>query len=258
MTILEGTRGTSNYSGDLQSGQLLTVLADVLTNTNVTSAAGFTNNSTLTIESTATTAAQLTIIGGPLVNQSAGIIDFNGATGNRLLQAELDNAGSVNINGNASIGTTAKNQLNTGTIMASATATFLGDTFTNQLGGVIRGDGELNVAAISFLNEGEIAPSISFSLCARCCFVSLQVAPLPSWPWWRSPAVWRGAGRGFVGCDGAVAIAIEEAEVFCGAVELLPRDFVIAVAVESTNPVGAGQLTVSTHMARWSIWVIEL
>ena len=155
-------RGASNYSGNLQSGQLLTVLADVLTNTTATSSAGFSNNSTLTIESTATTAAQLTVNGGPLVNQPAGIIDFNGAAGTRRLQAELDNAGTVNVNGDALIGTTAKNHVNTGEIVASATATFLGDTLTNQVGGVIHGDGELDVSGISFTNEGEIAPGTSF------------------------------------------------------------------------------------------------
>ena len=155
-------RGASSYSGNLQAGQLLTVRADVLANSTATAAAGFTNNSTLTIESTAGTTAQLTVNGGPLVNQPAGIIDFNGATGTRRLQAELDNAGAVNINGDTLIGATAKNHLSTGEIVAMATATFLGDTFTNQVGGVIHGDGELDVSGITFMNEGEIAPGTSF------------------------------------------------------------------------------------------------
>jgi len=46
---------------------------------------------------------------------------------------------------------------------------------------------------------------------------------------------WR-AGGGFVRGDIVVAVAIEEGEVFRGAVELTAQDLVIAVSVESTHP----------------------
>lgn len=71
---------------------------------------------------------------------------------------------------------------------------------------------------------------------------TMQLATLPPWAWrrWWSSVAWRrGSGWGFIGADVVVAVAIEKDEVLCRSVKLPARDLAVAVAVESTNPVGA-------------------
>ncbi|QEG37245.1 beta strand repeat-containing protein [Bythopirellula goksoeyrii] len=154
-------RNTSNFSGDLQPGQLLTIQGTA-SSTAVTAATGFTNNSTLTIETTGGGSSLLTLSGGVLTNQSGGTLTFGGTgTGIRELRGGLDNRGEIEVDVDARIGATGQTHLNSGEFNLSATAMIVGDSFTNEPGGVIQGNGELNVVATTFLNSGDIAPGDS-------------------------------------------------------------------------------------------------
>ena len=110
--------------------------------TTVSAAQGFTNAGTIRLESrNSNYASNLTVTGGVLVN--TGVIEvLLGSRGARTLTAELDNLGTVEV--------------------ASGTALrVVGTSLINSHGGVIRGEGRLDVASTTFSNAGEIRPGSS-------------------------------------------------------------------------------------------------
>jgi hypothetical protein len=157
----------------------------------LTVASGFTNNGTIELSDVVGAyGAVLAVTSGTLVNPAGKLIDVQaGAGGSRSLQVELDNHGTVNVNGplsltrsnaahvNESDGTinlsggdlqlgqsgTPSSFTNSGTITVGTgrTWTISGGTIRNAAGGILRGGGTLNVAATAFTNDGIVNPGAS-------------------------------------------------------------------------------------------------
>ncbi len=95
-------RKSCNISGDVASGQYLWINGYAATAI-ATAANGFTNNGSITLESSSGTyTSQMDVVNGTLVNR--GTININpGTGGNRYFNANLENRGTVNINANTGL-----------------------------------------------------------------------------------------------------------------------------------------------------------
>ncbi len=91
-----------------------------------------------------------------LTNDYAGTIQINpGSGGERLIQGNLVNLGTLNCLANTTLGATGASLANAGLIsIAGVTVTAVGSTLTNQVGGLISGYGTFNTSGISFTNSG--------------------------------------------------------------------------------------------------------
>ncbi len=152
-----------------------TLLTDILTNTvlwvhggpdghaALTAAGSVTNHGTLLLESSIGNYWEAVTIGGVLANVSEGVIQINpGSGGGRTLNAELINAGAVNVNSGVTLGRTGADHVNTGTLrLANTTATFTGDSFLNLDPGELTGPGTFNFAGVNFQNSGTVSPGAS-------------------------------------------------------------------------------------------------
>ena len=159
-------RGASTLSGDVHAGQLLMVRGGSLgAHATLTSAGGFNNSGTITLDATQTGYyANLVVTSGTLTN--TGVLDVNETTvGLRRITADLTNNGTVNINTNTTFNKAAGQYANNGdlNIALDKTLTISGSSvnFTNAPGGTIAGEGTLNLGTATFANDGRIAPGMS-------------------------------------------------------------------------------------------------
>ncbi len=159
--------GTSTLSGDIAAAQTVN-LRPGSSSSSLTSAADYTNNGTINLDSDNSFDVTLTRA-GTITN--TGNINFGGtATGAgtiRRIHAEIDNQGTIDVvaQGTATaIGRVGADNLNSGDLIsrnAASVVTFTGDTFTNQATGTLAGVGELDFTATDLSNLGTIAPGLS-------------------------------------------------------------------------------------------------
>ncbi|WP_425394974.1 beta strand repeat-containing protein [Aeoliella sp.] len=149
-------RRGSVYSGDLLAGQTVTMRGDSH-NTVVSAASPFSSSGLLILE-TLGASSRFDVNGGPLVNNSDGEIRFTGTPGLLELRADINNQGLITIEDDASLGTTAKNIVNSGVFQVDAVGKMIGTSFVNEASGLITGSGGLDVTQSSFTNSGELAP----------------------------------------------------------------------------------------------------
>jgi hypothetical protein len=157
--IMQGNSNT--FSGDLAAGQFLTARADASNNGYIVSAAGFSNDSTLSLNTSTNNAARLTVTSGALTNNAGGIISFGGGgAGLRDFVASLINNGIVNVNQNASFSKNSGSYTNNNAfnIRANKALTITGSSQVfNQDGGTLDVQGSFNLTSITFnYNGGEI------------------------------------------------------------------------------------------------------
>jgi hypothetical protein len=99
-------------------------------------------------------------------NAPNGTIQVNAGTGGgRTVSAQLINAGTINFNTNTTFGATGVNDLNASLISigGGATVTLAGSSFTNQVGGLVSGNGTFTTTGVTVTNNGIIdltAPTI--------------------------------------------------------------------------------------------------
>ena len=162
-------QGVSNLNGAVTTGAgtMLRVLGNNIGQTaSLTAANGFINNGTVELTSAdANWSATLTVTSGTLVNASgAAIQSLVGASGSRILIAELDNQGTVTVNQPLTINRTSPAHTNTGTVNIAGGQTLTisgGGTFDNAVGGTLQGTGTFNVSATTFSNAGDVNPGTS-------------------------------------------------------------------------------------------------
>jgi uncharacterized repeat protein (TIGR01451 family) len=154
--------GSTSLTGNVAAGQTLWVRGDnSVGNTTVTAASGFTNAGQIRIESQDQAfSSSFTVTAGTLTN--TGAINVNaGSGGGRILNANLDNQGALNVNFDFSLAKAAAVFTNTGTVAIAAGRTLTvsgGGSFTNASGGTLSGSGILNVSAATFTNAGTVNP----------------------------------------------------------------------------------------------------
>jgi hypothetical protein len=170
----------------------------------LTFANGFTNNATIEITSFAIGySSALNVTNGTLVNDVGKSISAEpGAGGARTLGAQLDNRGTLTVDAPLTINKSSADHLNSGTIDVSgadltlsqslttptfsssgtitigATRTFTasGGTFTNAPGGILEGNGTLDISGTTFTNTGDINPGTSPGI------LSITGSPMQSAP----------------------------------------------------------------------------
>src|SRR5262249_21340973 len=127
-------QGSSTLVGDIPAGAptVLVQGSDAGAGATLTSAAGFTNAGTITLQSTDRSwAASLTVASGTLTN--AGTINVNAGTGGgRFLSFDLANSGTVNVNASASFTKSNGTYTNNAAITIAA-----GQTLTMSASGLV-------------------------------------------------------------------------------------------------------------------------
>jgi len=88
------------------------------------------------------------------------------AGGTRELDLRLDNRGTLNVREDLKVEVNGAAHANSGVLDLGAGTTTrfqgLGASLTNQAGGLIQGNGTLDVSAIGFVDQGTLAPGTSF------------------------------------------------------------------------------------------------
>ncbi|MEZ5064302.1 MAG: hypothetical protein R3B81_06175 [bacterium] len=205
-------QGTSSANDVLATGPgtTLRVLGSGTTGGAVlTVANGFTNNGIVELTSTGSAqTATLNVTSGTLVNAAGGTIDVQpGSGGARGLNAELGNQGLLSVGTALSISKTAADHASSGSIdvtggnltllQGGATPTFTnsgtvtlaagrtmvvtGGAITNDVGGILRGGGTLDVASSTFSNAGTISPGLSpaiLSVTGNCPLASTSTVEI--------------------------------------------------------------------------------
>ncbi|MDP6717663.1 MAG: hypothetical protein QGF59_03370, partial [Pirellulaceae bacterium] len=153
------TRGSSTLSGNVKSGQLITVQGSGTGGTGtLTSASGYTNSGTLTLQSIdGGYTTNLTVNTGTLTNTASGVINSNlGSGGGRNIYAHVDNGGIVNINKTTVLGKTSGVYTNNGTttIASGKTLNFGNSSVFNQNGGSLAIIGTFAMSSDTFNFNG--------------------------------------------------------------------------------------------------------
>ena len=164
-------RGECAFSGHVSLGQTVVIQGGGYGDANVTAADGFVNSGTIILESiNGGLASKLFVQNGQLENAAGGTISLRiGTGGNRSLEAELVNRGSIDIttadNKGTVIGKDGANHTTSGSLTINATELDLvqvyGDSFTNLPGGIVAGVGALDVSACGLVNQGIVRPGSS-------------------------------------------------------------------------------------------------
>lgn len=190
----------SNLSGNIVAGQSILIQACAAVGGAIlTTASGFTNEGTITLDSIDIVMPSSLVVPGILTNQSGGVIDVNpGTGGSRTISAELNNQGAVNIGTTATLSSSSADHansgiinitggnlilnqsgatpsfINTGTIDVGATRIFdiNSGTFFNQSPGDIIGGGTVNINSATFFGVGAIVADVNN--------ISSQINPGPA------------------------------------------------------------------------------
>ena len=174
-TIPVVARRSNTLAGDIPAGQSLVVQGISANNATLTAANGFTNAGTITLESIAPSSnpshATLAVTSGVLINAATGVLNFSPGSnqGIRVLDAELFNQGTVNINRTPSF---TKPITNEGLfdIVSGVTLTLSGaiQTFT-QSAGTLNVNGAMNIASGATLTNDGGSIAVHYSWPARIC-----------------------------------------------------------------------------------------
>ncbi len=155
--------GASTLSGDLAAAQTLTIRGNDNSPGQVNVAAGFSNFSTITLDSIGSRSSILTVNNdSALTNTAGGEIALRTGTGSdleRMVRANIVNDGLVTIEPGVAasfdkqLGVFTNN--NTVNIAATAAVTFgMGSTFTQNAGGVLNNNGTFEMAGDTFNYNG--------------------------------------------------------------------------------------------------------
>ena len=149
----------SSTIANLSNAGLLTVRGVSGLNSALTVSSPFSNTGTLVLTSQVNASANLTVGGsGVLTNGAAGEFRIEaGAGGPRAVDASVQNAGAVNVNGDATYAKASGLHTNTGayTILTGRTLTINGNSQRfEQNGGTLVVDGELAVNSATFRLQG--------------------------------------------------------------------------------------------------------
>ncbi len=119
-------------------------------------AAGLSNNGTILLQSATFNYIDTLAISGTFTNASSGLVQTSAGTGGgRTITGSLINAGTVNFDTNTTLGSSGAKHSNYGLVsIAGSTVTVVGTSFTNNIGGLISGDGTFNTSGVSFVNNG--------------------------------------------------------------------------------------------------------
>ncbi|MFQ6614161.1 MAG: LamG-like jellyroll fold domain-containing protein, partial [Fidelibacterota bacterium] len=193
ITVLGTANNAINLTFSNAVGATLRIEAGQPENAALTMANGFTNAGTIELINTHDNNwnydATLNVTNGTLVNAAGGAIlsQAGSNAGNRFLNAQLNNQGSLTVNWPLTIEKESAQHTNAGTITVSGgdltinqfgtspsftnsgnidiangrTLTLSGGTVENASGGTFRGGGNLNVSATGLTNRGLIAPGAS-------------------------------------------------------------------------------------------------
>ena len=157
MTVLGYS--TISTAGFDQNGTLLIQGNSTGASARLTSAGGFSNAGTITMESVGGGySCYLDVTSGTLTNTATGAINVNqGSGGSRYIRANLSNDGTININANTNFSKSSGVYTNNGqfNIAAGKTLSISGSsqTFT-QSGGTLDIEGDLNLYDMAFNYEG--------------------------------------------------------------------------------------------------------
>lgn len=151
-------QGNSTLSGDVAAAQTILVQGSgVAGNAFLTSATGFTNAGNITLTSTFRDyAVWLSATSGTLTNAATGVITVNFDTGGpRVISAQLNNQGTVNVNAPVTLGRAGANDLNSGQFRINGVAiNEVSATFTNAAGGTLTSTGTGALGPAAFANNG--------------------------------------------------------------------------------------------------------
>jgi len=155
------TAGSCTISGDIKASQSVLVTDGTGSNASLTSGGGFTNNGTLTLETTGGNHdISLNVLSGTLVN--AGILYVNtGTGGNRTINASLTNNGTVVFNSDTVLNKPLADYVNNGrTNLRNASIAFAdgSSVLINGTNGVVFGSGTINIPGGVFYNNGLVQP----------------------------------------------------------------------------------------------------
>ena len=101
-----------------------------------------------------------------LTNAPGGTIQINvGSGGTRIASGNVFNAGTINFDADTNFGGSGANPVNSGLMsIAGATVNVIGNSFVNQVGGLVSGYGTFNTSGVTLSNQGiidyTVAPSI--------------------------------------------------------------------------------------------------
>ncbi len=157
-------RGTNTFSGAIAAGQEITMRGQA-GNQLTTASTGLLNQGIIRLDTAdAGFQTKLTVDGGPFQNEGQ-LETLTGAGGTRILQASVENSGSIDFHHSTTVGTTGSVHLNNGTITNhGVTLTFsgAGSSFTNQANGRVQGTGTISATPTTLDNEGGTwAPGLS-------------------------------------------------------------------------------------------------
>ena len=151
---------SSQLTSDIHAGQSLLIQGNATgASARLTSAGGFNNAGTITMESAgAGYSCYLDVTSGTLTNTPTGTINVNqGTGGSRYIRANLSNDGTININANTNFSKSSGVYTNNGQFNIAAGKMFSisgsSQTFT-QSGGTLDIEGDLNLYDMAFNYEG--------------------------------------------------------------------------------------------------------
>ncbi|MEM7474102.1 MAG: PEP-CTERM sorting domain-containing protein [Planctomycetota bacterium] len=150
--------GTSNnLTGNVLAGQTLNMNATNVGAT-VSAQADYSNSGTINLNANGTNSATLTRL-GTITNNADGVLNFGGTgTGNRVLTADLQNNGTVNVNKSSSFSRGSGTITNNGTmtIAAGEELTFGSSSDFIQQSGTLNVFGDFTMSSDDFVYNGGI------------------------------------------------------------------------------------------------------
>ena len=158
-TILIGGGGDVLATNNLPNTTIWVQGFGPLGNASLTILDGLSNAGTILLQATTSAFTSCALsLGGTFTNAANGTIQINnGAGGPRTITGKLVNQGTINFDTNTTLGSTGTNHINSGLIsIAGSTVSVIGSSFTNQVGGLVSGDGTFNTTGLSLTNNGII------------------------------------------------------------------------------------------------------
>jgi uncharacterized protein (TIGR03382 family) len=165
--------GSNILTGDIAASQSLRLISFSGVHHATTATTDFVNSGLIRLEANSNGFDVQLIRDGLITNALTGVIRFEGdsshAATDRILDAELHNFGLIDVaiaGANAQIGsnslTHVMSHVNSGVILnQGSTLKILGESFVNEAGGLLAGNGILDFTGTGLLNEGSIAPGLS-------------------------------------------------------------------------------------------------
>ena len=182
--------GISTLDGSAESVTLGNVTTTIRTSDTLLLKGQLTNNGTISINDTSSSTydSSLLKINGDVTLDGTGQVVFDSGYHNNIvrtnyydtltigaqqsiisavstngsIQTQVDNHGTMSFAGSMAIGMAYAIHYNSGILeILNSTTSITGNSLTNQYGGIVRGNGTLNISGISFTNEGTLAAGCS-------------------------------------------------------------------------------------------------